>query len=138
MSQVAAELGISQIGLNLNHGWVRALAGQNSGPVNMSNLQGQTGTGLFSGNATTGPVYAFDFSISWFRGTTQSISYSGVPGDPTVLKFQNAPNWSSNILVKNLSAGLSATFTKQDSLTWVLSGGILRSGSTDNFSMQPA
>ena len=138
MSQVAAELGISQTGLNLNHGWVRALAGQNSGAVSMNSLQGQTAQPNFNATASGADV---SFSAPFFRGTATFLTNGPNPSSPLVLAFQTAPNWSGNIRVTNNSAGLSAVLTKQDSVTWGVASYptfIIRSGSTDNWTLSPA
>lgn len=42
MTQIAAELGISASGLNLNDSRVRALAGKPSGPISYSDLRGKS------------------------------------------------------------------------------------------------
>lgn len=42
MAQVAAELGVSQTGINLNQANVRALAGKPSGAISMSDLRGKS------------------------------------------------------------------------------------------------
>ncbi|HJQ13091.1 MAG TPA: hypothetical protein VJ840_18810 [Gemmatimonadaceae bacterium] len=138
MDQVAAELGISQTGLNLNHGWVRSLAGENSGAVDMNSLRGQTAQPTFSGNPGSGPVLVLNMSVPFFRGTTSSVGWNGVPGNPTVLSFSAAPNWTGNILFKNLTTGQSVVLNYQNSTTWQGSGNILRSNTTDSFLLAPS
>lgn len=120
MSQVAAELGISATGLSLNHSWVRQLAGQNSGPVSMSSLQGQSAQ--YNGPATIqgGPSYFVNLNVPFFRGViaqgTQDTSNN------LALSFSTAPNWSGNIFMKNVNNGATAILTKQNSTTWSLYG----------------
>ena len=138
MSQVATELGISQTGLSLNHSWVRQLAGQNSGPVSMSNLRGQTGKPNFNATASGPDVPC---TVPFFRGTTSLLTNGPNPTSPLTLAFQTAPNWNGKIQVTNNSAGLSAVLTKQDSVTWSASSYptfIIRSGSTDNWTFSPS
>ena len=140
MSQVAAELGISQTGLNLNHSWVRALAGQNSGPISMSNLQGQTGN--LDGNLTIqgGPVYFVNMNNPFFRGTISGMTQD--TSNNLTMSFSATPNWNGNISVRNLSNGASATLTKQNSTTWGLNSapGVLTptAGSVEHFQIFPA
>jgi hypothetical protein len=141
MSQVAAELGISQTGLNLNHGWVRALAGQNSGTVSMNNLQGQTAQPNWNANPGSGPTFGFNFSVPFFRGTTATAGQSGTNPLPVSLTFSAAPNWSGNILIRNNSTGASQVLNQQNSTTWGSSSGplnLFRANTTDNFSLFPS
>lgn len=139
MSQVASELGISQTGLSLNHGWVRALAGQNSGSVSMSNLRGQTGN--LDGNLQIqgGPAYFINMNNPFFRGIMSAMNQD--TSNNLTLSFSSAPNWSGNISVKNLSNGASSILTKQNSTTWGATGSsvlIPTGGSINHFQIFPA
>lgn len=141
MSQVAAELGISQTGLSLNHSWVRQLAGQNSGSVSMSNLQGQTAQPNWNANPGSGPVLSFNFNVPFFRGTTSTVGTSGTPPNPVTLTFASAPNWNGNILFKNNSTGASQVLTQQNATTWGSAsspGNLFRANTTDNYSLAPS
>lgn len=139
MSQVAAELGISPNGLNLNHWWIRQLAGQNSGQVSMNNLRGQSGN--LDGNLTIqgGPAYFINMNNPFFRGTISAANQD--TSNNLSLSFSVAPNWNGNILFKNLSNGTSAVLTKQNSTTWGLNSapGVLipTAGNTNHFQIFP-
>lgn len=140
MSQVATELGISASGLSLNHGWVRALAGQNTGPVSMNNLQGQSGN--FDGNVTIqgGPNYFINLNNPFFRGTLNGATQD--TSNLLTLTFSAAPNYGGNISMRNLSNGASAILNKVNSTTWQLAGagGVLipTAGSVEHIQIYPA
>jgi hypothetical protein len=95
IAQVAAELGISATGLNLNDSRVRTLAGVPSGAISLNNLHGKTqgavmsvaapnvqvfkagtGTGTVSGSSTATPTggtgpYSYSWAVS---GVTSGIT----------------------------------------------------------------
>lgn len=142
MSQVAAELGISQTGLSLDHSWIRQLAGAGASPatVSMSALQGQTARPTWSANPGAGPVYAFNFSVPFFRGTTSVVGTTGVNPQPVTLTFSAAPNWSGNILFTNTSTGVSQLLSKQNATTWGSASSQINlfRNSTDNYALAPS
>jgi hypothetical protein len=126
MAQVATELGLS-LPLSINHSWVVALAFKSALPVSFSDLLGQSGhfdgnvTGNGGGSTSSAP---FPTGSMFFGGTLSSITdQSGsitlnflIPGQGVY------PNWSGNIKVVNVTAGLSAVLTKSNLSTWVGSG----------------
>lgn len=145
MSQVAAELGISQNGLSLDHSWIRQLANAGASPavISMNTLQGQTAQPNWNGTPSTGGIgTTMNVSVPFFRGTTATVgSDNQTPINNLFVTFSAAPNWTGRILLKNNSTGATATLTKQDSLTWELvngGNGPLRPGVTDNYSLFPS
>ncbi|MGR3910016.1 hypothetical protein Q3A80_23525 [Burkholderia sp. SR8] len=143
MSQIAAELGLS-LPLSISHPWVIALAGKSGLPVSFSNLLGQTGTATGNATATSGGggVNA-PFSSPWFRGQISLLGSTngGAPGLTVSIQFSAAPNWSSNILLKNNTTGGSIVLPKFSSTSWQVNsnpGNILRAGFTDNFTIAPS
>lgn len=143
MSQVAAELGISQTGLSLDHSWVRQLAGAGASPaaVSMSGLQSQTAQPTWSGNPGSGPAMFISMSVPFFRGTTSGVGTTSSPTQPVTLSFSVAPNWNGNILITNTSTNVSQLLSQQNSTTWTSTGSpinLFRANTTDNFKLSPS
>ncbi|MGY6240532.1 hypothetical protein ACW910_24120 (plasmid) [Burkholderia ambifaria] len=143
MSQIAAELGLS-LPISINHTWIIALAGKSGLPVSFSDLLGQTGiaTGNATGTSGGGGITA-PFSSPWFRGQISQLGATtgGAPGLTVSISFSSAPNWSGNILLKNNTTGGSIVLPKVNSTSWSINsnpGNIVRSGFTDNFTIQPS
>ncbi|HEF4777126.1 TPA: hypothetical protein SAP37_001033 [Burkholderia multivorans] len=143
MSQIAAELGISATGLNLNHGWVRALAGKPSGTIGFSDLRGKTGR--FDGNlaprngGTNPPTEAVDVNAPFFGATI--VTVASAIGGGCRLTFSGTPTWGGNIRVTNNSLGQSAVFSPDSPNSWGTStgGGFLGDvGSTYSFTLLPS
>lgn len=102
MSQVAAELKISQTGINLNDSRVRALAGKPSGTISMNDLRGKSnlitivlrlpanyfrgGITSVTGNTWDSPddplITIEDFSIFGDIGNVSIVSLSLFPNKP--------------------------------------------------------
>ncbi|QTD88882.1 hypothetical protein [Burkholderia anthina] len=143
MSQVATELGLS-LPLNLENGWVMALAGRGSPPVSFSNLLGQTGTATGNAPASSGGGgITAPFSSPWFRGQISQLGATtgGAPGLTVSISFSSAPNWNGNILLKNNTTGGSIVLPKVNSTSWQANsnpGNIVRAGFTDNFTITPS
>ena len=89
MSQVAAELGISQTGLSLNDQRVRALAGAGaSGTINFSQLRGKTRLSVTANSTTatrgtnnTGNVSATSTAAPVGGSSPYTYSWTYVSGD---------------------------------------------------------
>jgi len=83
MSQIAAELGISPVGLTLNDSRVRQLAGKPSGPVWFSDFWGKsnayTGSISIGNSGTTSGVYRPNASSGWVYGSFSNPVCYGVP-----------------------------------------------------------
>lgn len=148
MNQVAAELGISQTGLTLNHSWVRALAGQNSGPVSMGNLQGQSGRydgnpgAISSGGLTVGVTFSAPFIRGTISGITQGRTGPTQP-DFLTLTFSANPNWSGNVRITNNTTGATAVLSYAGGNSWSLQNADSnivenRQGQNDNFTILPS
>ena len=139
MSQVAAELGISQTGLSLDHSWVRQLAGAGASPaaVSMSSLQGQTAQPVWNATPSSDSTF-MSFSVPFFRGTASSFSMAINVLEPVTLSFSAAPNWSGNIVIKNVSTGNSILLNKQNATTWGGNGSIMRGNVNDTYTLIPS
>lgn len=140
MAQVANELGISAAGISLDHGWVRQLAGRNSGPIDMASLRGKTGR--FDGIRTIlgGPVYYIDINTAFFGGQfgqcTQNFTNLWI-------EFVSVPNWNGNLRITNNTTGGTAVLSKTGDTGWYVAGApgnILssRGGQNDSFTVLPA
>lgn len=120
MSQIATELGLS-LPLSMNHAWVLALAGKSALPASFSDLLGKSGR--FDGNILTQDGGTFPVTVvlnlanaPWFGGHMSQLAT--LVGGGRELVFSLAPNWSGNISVKNNTTGVTAIYTKTDSVTW--------------------
>ncbi|MGG1943188.1 hypothetical protein AB1286_33150 [Trinickia sp. NRRL B-1857] len=126
MSDVATELGLT-LPLSINHPWVIALAFKSALPVSFSDLLGQSGhfDGNVTGNGGGGTSSApFPTGSKFFGGTLSVITDQS--GSIT-LSFLIPPggvypNWTGNIKVVNVTAGLSVVLTKSNLSTWVGTG----------------
>jgi hypothetical protein len=141
MSQVASELGLSASGINLNHAWVRQLAGANSGAVSMNSLLEQTAT--FSGNYTPGQSGGNTFftpGAPFFRGTiSQVLQNVGGGGTFNVSLTSSGVNWTGNIKLTGYN-GNSAILTPQGGGSWAVTGHsspLLQNGINTTFTFQP-
>lgn len=113
MSQVAAELNLSATGLSLNHSWVRLLANEQSGAVDMGSLRGKTGR--FDGPLATDPTFlSVNFNNApFFNNQLNSLqmTFANNPS-PRVDLFINTPiSWQGPILAINNSTGVQARLT---------------------------
>lgn len=147
MSQVAAELNLPATGLSLNHSWVRLLANEPSGAVDMGSLRGKTGR--FDGPLATDPTFlSVNFSNAPFfnsRLNTLQMTFASNPS-PEVDLFINSPiSWQGPILVINNSTGVQARLTVSSvgpSLTifsnFAYFPNLIRAGATaDSFTVLP-
>lgn len=126
MSQVATECDTS-LPLSLGNPLVIALAGKSGLPVKMSDLLGKT-ISHFSGALTSGGAgqnLNINFGNSPFFGGTLSVLAQSVGS--TSLEFNASPSWSGDIVVKNKTTGITATFTRVDSTLWTGFGLLIRS-----------
>lgn len=103
MNQIAVELGITNVGINLNDSRVRALAGVGSGTISMSNLQGKSSyTPMYNYGAvgTNDNVEGTGYNNSTFNAYPYATGPSGGSGGYTynwVLTAGNAPLASSTL-----------------------------------------
>lgn len=142
MSQVAAELGISATGLNLNHGWVRTLAGRPSGGISFSDLRGQSGRidGSYPTQVAGGGKY-IAINAPFFGATVSLLSFAGPAGQTNyALEVSTGCRWNGNVSVRNNTTGGSIVLPWNGS-GWSLAtgdGSLIRTSTTDNFSIVPA
>ncbi|MCL4651641.1 hypothetical protein [Burkholderia multivorans] len=142
MSQIAAELGINATGLNLNHGWVRALAGRPSGTISFSDLRGQSGRidGSYPTQVAGGGKY-IALNAPFFGATVSRLSFSGAAGQTSyTLEVSAGCRWNGNVSVRNNTTGGVIVLPWNGSLWSVASGdgSLIRTSTTDNFSIVPA
>ncbi|MDN7448033.1 hypothetical protein QZM03_11835 [Burkholderia multivorans] len=142
MAQIAAELGISATGLNLNHGWVRALAGKPSGTIGFSDLRGQSGRidGSYPTQVAGGGKY-IALNAPFFGATVSRLSFSGAAGQTSyTLEVSAGCRWNGNVSVRNNTTGGVIVLPWNGSLWSVASGdgSLIRTSTTDNFSIVPA
>lgn len=142
MSQVAAELGISATGLNLNHGWVRALAGRPSGTIGFSDLRGQSGRidGSYPTHVARGGKYIV-LNAPFFGATVSRLSFAGPAGQTSyTLEVSAGCRWSGNVSVRNNTTGGSIVLPWNGS-GWSLAtggGSLIRTSTTDSFTFLPS
>ncbi|MBH9661985.1 hypothetical protein [Burkholderia multivorans] len=142
MSQIAAELGISATGLNLNHGWVRALAGKPSGTIGFSDLRGQSGRidGSYPTQVAGGGKY-IALNAPFFGATVSRLSFAGPAGQTSyTLEVSAGCRWNGNVSVRNNTTGGVIVLPWNGSLWSVASGdgSLIRTSTTDSFSIVPA
>ncbi|MBU9648287.1 hypothetical protein [Burkholderia multivorans] len=142
MSQIAAELGISATGLNLNHGWVRALAGKPSGAIGFSDLHGQSGRidGSYPTQVAGGGKY-IQLNAPFFGATVSRLSFSGPAGQTSyTLEVSAGCRWNGNVSVRNNTTGGVIVLPWNGSLWSVASGdgSLIRTSTTDSFTFLPS
>ncbi|MBU9405956.1 hypothetical protein KTE46_09765 [Burkholderia multivorans] len=142
MSQIAAELGISATGLNLNHGWVRALAGKPSGTIGFSDLRGQSGRidGSYPTQVAGGGKY-IALNAPFFGATVSRLSFAGPAGQTSyTLEVSAGCRWNGNVSVRNNTTGGVIVLPWNGSLWSVASGdgSLIRTSTTDSFTFLPS
>ena len=140
MSQIATELGLS-LPLSINHPWAVQLAGKGALPVSFSDLLGKTAK--FSGNLTggsSGSLFVQFGNAPLFGGSLSELDVF-LGGGGSSLSISGPPNWNGNIKVTNNTTGISLVLSKLTSTAWTSASNpnnLIRSGVTDNFTVQPS
>jgi len=136
MSQVATEIGVSQTGLSMNHAWIRALANEFSGAVDMNSLHGQVGTLTGNYAITGGPSGLITVNAGFIHGTLGSVGQNQF-GFMTLSFNGNGISYTGNIKVTNNTSATSGVLSWVNSTTWqaTVSTFVMqaRIGDTDNF-----